>query len=95
MYSLIIATFGSSWAQVGRNVLPNVVTNTDKLLMFAFEAARPDQLEAMLALSQKKGQPPAEWVADMMRFQLANLPWEVRQAVVAEFKAGEIDLESL
>jgi hypothetical protein len=46
------------------------------------------QLEAMLALSQKKGQQPAEWIADMMRFQLASLPWAERQAFVAEFKAG-------
>jgi hypothetical protein len=71
------------------------MTNTDKLFLFVCESARPDQIEAMLTLSQRKSQPPAEWVADMMRFQLANLSSSERQAVVVEFKAGGINLESL
>jgi hypothetical protein len=71
------------------------VTDTDKLLMCVLESARRDQITEMLALSQKKDQPLAEWVADMMRFQLARLPPTERQAFVAEFKSGGIDLKSL
>jgi hypothetical protein len=72
------------------------MTNADKLFLCVCESARPDQIEEMLALSQKTSQPPAEWVADMMRFQLANLPWEERQEVIAQFKEEDgIDLEDL
>ena len=63
--------------------------------MCVCESARPDQIEAMLARSEQKGQPLAEWVADMMLFHLANLPWSERQAFVAEFKADGIDLEKI
>jgi hypothetical protein len=73
----------------------NIVTDTDRLFLFTLESARPDQIEDMLALAKKKNQPLAEWVADAMRCQLANLSWSERQAFVAEFKAGGIDLENL
>jgi hypothetical protein len=39
------------------------MTNTDKLLLFAMESARCDQLDALLAFSQEKGLPLAEIVA--------------------------------
>jgi hypothetical protein len=71
------------------------MTNIGRLFLCVCESARPDQITAMLALSQKKGQPPAEWVADAFRFQLAKLPWAERQAFVTEFKAVGIDLEEL
>lgn len=71
------------------------MTNIDKLFLCVCESARPDQITAMLALSRKKSQSPAEWVADAFRLQLAMLPWEERQAFVAEFMEDGIDLEEL
>jgi hypothetical protein len=71
------------------------MTNTDKLFLCVCESARRDQIDNMLALSKKKGQSPAEWVADAFRFQLAKLPPMERWEFVNEFKEGGIDLEEL
>jgi hypothetical protein len=72
------------------------MTNTDKLFLFAMEACRPDQVEALLAISQKKGRPLAELIAGIIRTSLDDLPWEERQEVVEGFKQeDEIDLELL
>jgi hypothetical protein len=71
------------------------MTNIDRLFLCVCESARPDQIEAMLTLSQKKSQSPAEWVADAFRFQLAKLSWAERQEYVDEFMEGGIDLENL
>ena len=71
------------------------MTDSDKLFLFVCESARPDQIDDMLALSQMNGLPPAEWVANALRFQLASLSWSERQAFVADFKADGIDLENV
>lgn len=62
------------------------MTNADKLLMFAMEAARPDQVEKMLAISQTKGRPLGVMVIGIMRDMLDRLPWEERQEVIARFE---------
>ena len=38
------------------------MTDAEKLLLFALEAARADQLDALLALSEAKGVPLAELI---------------------------------
>ena len=43
------------------------MTNTDKLLLFVFEAGRPDQVEALLEISQTKGRPLAVMVIEVAR----------------------------
>jgi hypothetical protein len=72
------------------------VTDTDKLLMLALEAYRPDQVDRVCTLARQKGWSLAETVAEVMRTQLNGLPWEDRQEVIELFKeeAG-IDLEEL
>jgi hypothetical protein len=70
------------------------VTNTDKLLMFAMEAARPEQIEALLEISRTKGRPLSVMVVEVARIVMDRLPWEERQEVIAQFKAEDgIDLE--
>lgn len=43
------------------------MTNADKLLLLVLEACRPDQVEALLEISERKGQPLAELVAEMVQ----------------------------
>jgi hypothetical protein len=74
----------------------SVVTNADKLFLFAMEACRPDQIEALLAISRRKGRPLAEIVGGIMRDMLDDLPWEERQEVIAGFREEDgINLELL
>ena len=62
------------------------MTNTDKILLFVLESARPDQIEALLEISRKKGRPLAEMVAGIMRDMLNSLSWEERLQVIEEFR---------
>jgi hypothetical protein len=62
--------------------------------MFAMEAARPEQIEALLEISRTKGRPLSVMVVEVARIVMDRLPWEERQEVIAQFKAEDgIDLE--
>jgi hypothetical protein len=70
------------------------VTNTDKLLMYAFEIARADQVEELVAISQTKGRPLAVMVVEAIRIMMDSLTREERQSVITQFKEQDgIDLE--
>jgi hypothetical protein len=72
------------------------VTDTDKLLLYMLEIARADQVAWLLETSQTKGRPLDVMVVEAIRVMLDSLPWEERQAVIAQFKEEDgIDLEGL
>jgi hypothetical protein len=71
------------------------MTSSEKLLLFALEAARPDQVEALLALADNKGRPLAELVARGLAEKLAGMTEAERLEVFQQFKQIGINLEDL
>ena len=72
------------------------MTDTDKLFLFVFEAARPDKVDTLLEISQTKGRPIAVMVVEAVRIMMNRLTREERQEVTAQFKEEDgIDLEEL
>ena len=71
------------------------MNDSSKLFLYVMEICRRDQVESLLEISQTKGRPITVMVVEAVRVMLDSLTWEERQAFVAEFKAGGIDLESL
>jgi hypothetical protein len=71
------------------------MTDSEKLLLFALEAARPDQVEALLAIGNNKGLPLAELVARGLAEKLAGLSEDDRPETIRQFKQIGIDLKDL
>jgi hypothetical protein len=69
------------------------MTDSEKLLLFALEAARTDQLDALLALSEAKGEPLAALITSSLAEKLATLSETERRDALSQFKALGIDLE--
>jgi len=55
------------------------MTASEKLLLFALEAARPDQIDAVVAIAGNKGEPLAELVTRSL-VEKASLDRSVRGA---------------
>jgi len=67
------------------------MTGSERLLLFALEAARPDQVEALLAIAGNKGEPLAELVAGSLAEKLAGLAEADRLDAIQHFKQMGID----
>jgi hypothetical protein len=72
------------------------VTATDKLLLFVFEAARPDQVDTLLEISRTKGRPLSMMVVEAMQGLMDSLPQDKRRELIRQFQEENgIDLEEL
>jgi hypothetical protein len=81
---------------MSRYILPKIVTNTDKLLMYVLEIARADQVAWLLETSQTKGRPLEVMVIEAVALMMNSLTWEERKEVIAQFKEEDgIDVEEL
>jgi len=67
----------------------------EKRLLFALEAARPDQIEALLAIAGNRGEPLADLVAGSLAEKLAGLAEADRLDAIQQFKQMGIDLEEV
>jgi hypothetical protein len=71
------------------------MTSSEKLLLFALESARPDQVEALLSIANNKGLPLAELIARGLAEKLAGLSEDDRLKTIRQFKKIGIDLKDL
>ena len=72
------------------------MTNADKVFLFVMESCRPDQIEALLAISRAKGRPLTEIAVQVVRDMLDDLPWAMRQEVIEQFREEDgIDVEEI
>ena len=71
------------------------MTDSEKLLLFALEAALPHQVEALLSIPGNKGVPLAELVTRGLAENLAGLSEEERLWAKQEFLKLGIDVENL
>jgi hypothetical protein len=72
------------------------VSNSDKLFLFVFEAARPDQVDTLLEISRTKCRPLSMMVVEAMQGLMDSLSQDKRQELIARFKEEDgIDLEEL
>ena len=69
------------------------MSNPEKLLLFALEACRPDQIDALLAIARGKGLPLSELVIRSLAEKLAGLSEADRLDAIQQFKQMGIDLE--
>jgi len=69
--------------------------SSEKLPLFALEAARPDQVEALLSIAGNKGVPLAELVTRGLAEDLAGLSQTDRLWAKQEFLELGIDLEDV
>jgi hypothetical protein len=67
------------------------MTDTDKLFLFVFEAARPDQVDTPLEISRTKGRRLSMMVVEAMQGLMDSLP-QVRAAKEAD---AHLDIEEL
>jgi hypothetical protein len=58
------------------------MARADKFLLCTLEACRPDQIDAVLEISNTKGLPLAELVAEIVRSMLDGWPGGDRQEVI-------------
>ena len=69
------------------------MSNPEKLLLFALESCRPDQIDALLAIAKGKGVPLSELVTKALAEKLAGLSEADRLDAIQQFKQMGIDLE--
>jgi len=71
------------------------MSDSEKLLLFALEACRPDQIDALLAIAKGKGVPLSELVTRSLAEKLAGMTEADRLDALQQFKQMGIDLEDL
>jgi hypothetical protein len=71
------------------------MTASEKLLLFALEAARADQVEALLAIAGNKGVPLSELVTQSLAEKLSGMVEADRLWAKQEFLKLGIDVENL
>ena len=69
------------------------MSDSEKLLLFALESCRPDQIDALLAIAKGKGVPLSELVTKALAEKLAGLSEADRLDAIQQFKQMGIDLE--
>ncbi len=67
------------------------MTDTDKLFLFVFEAARPDQVDTPLEISRTKGRRLSMMVVEAMQGLMDSLP----QVQAAKEADAHLDIEEL
>jgi hypothetical protein len=86
----------STQGEGGTAIAPDRVTETDKLFLFVFEAARPDQVDTLLEISRTKGWPLSMMVVEAMQGLMDSLPQDKRRELIRQFQEEHgIDLEEL
>jgi hypothetical protein len=71
------------------------MTASEKLLLFALEAALPHQVDALLAIADNKGLPLSELVTQRLAEKLAGMAEADRLWPLEEVLKLEIDLEDV
>jgi len=67
----------------------------DQLYLAALEDMRPDQLDALLSIAQKKDTPLAKLIVTTMREGLARMNWCEREEAIQIFRESGIDLDQI